>query len=201
MMSAFISATSFRDTTAEDWERAFRRSRERDIGSAGSHVLNLLRSQTTVPTTGWEVNAYTHALQSATRAMRAGMDEEYIVCALLHDVGEFLDPFNHGDIAGEVVKNFVSPENYWMVANHPIFQLSFRDHSLYDRQAYLKFKGHPAFERTADFCNRFDQNCFDGGYDNLPLEAFEPMVNRVFIRGTERLYEQHPYAQSKAGPL
>ncbi len=194
-MSAFITATSFRDTSATEWETMFHRSRARDIGNGGLHVLNLLRSQETVPTSGWEVNAYTHALQAATKALRAGMDEEYIVCALLHDVGEFLDPFNHGDIAGEVVKNFVSPDNYWMVANHPIFQLHFRDHSRYDRAACEKYRGHPAFERTMDFCDRFDQSCFDGRYDNMPLEAFEPMVHRVFARGTTRLYEQHPYAQ------
>ena len=197
-MNAFIAATSFRDTSAEEWERVFHRSRERDIRNGGTHVLNLLRSQESVETSGWEVNAYTHALQAATKAQQAGMDEEYIVCALLHDVGEFLDPFNHGDIAGEVVKNFVSPENYWMVANHPLFQLHFRDHSRYDRAACLKYQGHPAFERTLDFCERFDQSCFDGAYDNLPLAAFEPMVHRVFARGTERLYTQHPYAQEPA---
>jgi len=198
-MSAFIDATSFQDTSAEEWEKVFHRSRQRDISTAGAHVLALLRSQETVETSGWQVNAYTHALQAATKAFRAGMDEEYIVCALLHDIGEFLDPFNHGDIAGEVVKNFVSPDNYWMVANHPIFQLHFRDHSRYDRAACLKYQGHPAFERTMDFCERFDQSCFDGNYDNLPLEAFEPMVRRIFTRGTERLYSQHPYALMEAG--
>jgi predicted HD phosphohydrolase len=193
-MTELITATSFRDATAEDWEGAFHRAYTRDIATAGSHVINLLRSQEHVETSGWPVNAYTHALQCATKAMRAGMDEEYIVCALLHDVGEFLDPFNHGDIAGEVMKNFVSPENYWMVANHPIFQLHFRDHSLYDREACRRHQGHPAFERTMDFCDRFDQSCFDGAYDNMPLAAFEPMVRRVFAAGTERMYRSHPYA-------
>ncbi|MCW3475030.1 HD domain-containing protein [Limobrevibacterium gyesilva] len=197
-MTAFIAAPSFRDTTAEEWQKVFDRSRARDISTAGDHVLTLLRSQESVATSGWAINAYTHALQAGTKALRAGMDEEYVVCALLHDIGEFLDPFNHGDIAGEVVKNFVSPENYWMVANHPVFQLHFRDHSRYDREACLKYQGHPAFERTLDFCERFDQSCFDGAYDNLPLEAFEPMVRRVFMQGTERLYARHPYATRAA---
>jgi predicted HD phosphohydrolase len=194
-VNGIISATSFRDTTAEEWELAFRRAQRRDIAEAGQHVITLLRSQEHVETTGWQVTAYTHALQAGTKALRAGMDEEYVVCALLHDVAEFLDPFNHGDIAGEIVRNFVSPENYWMVANHPIFQLHFRDHSRYDREACMRYRGHPAFERTMDFCERFDQSCFDGGYDNLPLEAFEPMVRRVFSKGMERLYEGHPYAR------
>ena len=197
-MGALIAATSFRDATAEDWEAAFRRGRGRDLRDAGAHVLALLRSQERVETGGWQVSAYTHALQAATKAKRAGMDEDYVVCALLHDVGEFLDPFNHGDIAGEIVRNFVSPENHWMVANHPIFQLSFRDHSRYDRAACERHRGHPAFERTMDFCELFDQSSFDGAYDNLPLAAFEPMVRRVFARGMERLYQGHPYARIEA---
>jgi predicted HD phosphohydrolase len=194
-MTGFIEATSFRDTSAEEWEQVFRSSRERDLRNAGVHVLNLLRSQEHVPTSGWGVNCYTHGLQAATKAMQAGMDEEYIVCALLHDVGEFLDPFNHGDIAGEMLKSFVSPDNYWMVSNHPAFQLHFRDHSRYDRESCLKYQGHPAFERTLDFCERFDQSCFDGHYENYALDAFEPMVRRVFARGIHRLYDQHPYAR------
>ena len=195
-MDALIAATSFRDTSAEEWEIAFRRSQQRDKREAGDHVLNLLRSQEQVQSSGFQVNSYTHALQSATKAMQAGMDEEYVVCALLHDVGEFLDPFNHGDIAGEIVRNFVNPDNYWMVANHPIFQLHFRDYSLYDREACRRHQGHPAFERTMDFCDRFDQSCFDGGFQSLPLDAFVPMVRRVFARGYERMYEAHPYAKA-----
>jgi predicted HD phosphohydrolase len=195
-MDRVIAATTFRDTTAEDWEMAFHRSRERDLGEAGTHVLNLLRSQENVRTSGFQINSYTHSLQAATKAMQAGMDEEYVVCALLHDVGEFLDPFNHGDIAGEIVRNFVSADNHWMVANHPIFQLSFRDHSRYDREACRRHQGHPAFERTMDFCERFDQNCFDGSFPNLPLDAFEPMVRRVFARGYDRMYAAHPYAEA-----
>src|SRR6185312_12179384 len=134
-MERVIAATSFRDTSAEEWEMAFRRSRERDLDEAGEHVLNLLRSQESVRSSGFQVNSYTHALQAATKAQAAGMDEEYVVCALLHDVGE-------------IVRNFVSPDNYWMVANHPIFQLHFRDHSRYDRAACERHRGHPAFERT-----------------------------------------------------
>lgn len=195
-MQPVIAATSFRDTSADEWEMAFHRSQARDKAEAGEHVLALLRSQQQVATSGFQLNSYTHALQSATKAMQAGMDEEYVVCALLHDVGEFLDPFNHGDIAGEIVRNFVGPDNYWMVANHPVFQLSFRDHSRYDLDACRRYQGHPAFERTMDFCDRFDQSCFDGAFTNLPLETFQPMVRRVFAKGYDRMYASHPYAQA-----
>src|SRR3954467_13456908 len=100
-MDRVIAATTFRDTTAEDWEMAFHRSRERDLAEAGTHVLNLLRSQATVGASGFQVNAYTPSLRAAAKAMQAGMDEEYVFCALLHDAGEFLGRFSHGGLAGE----------------------------------------------------------------------------------------------------
>ena len=36
---------------------------------------------------GMLVDRLTHSLQTATRAHRDGRDEEYVVCAVLHDIG------------------------------------------------------------------------------------------------------------------
>ena len=36
---------------------------------------------------GFQVDRLTHSLQTATRAYRDGRDDEYVVCALLHDMG------------------------------------------------------------------------------------------------------------------
>ena len=71
---------------------------------------------------GFAVDRLTHSLQTATRALRGGEDEEYVVCALLHDIGDTLGSFNHADVAVAVLKPFVSEENRWMVAKHAIFQ-------------------------------------------------------------------------------
>jgi hypothetical protein len=38
------------------------------------------------------VDRLTHSLQTASRAWRDGRDEEYVVCALLHDIGDTLAP-------------------------------------------------------------------------------------------------------------
>jgi hypothetical protein len=35
---------------------------------------------------------------------------------------------------------------------------------------------------TVEFCERYDENCFDPGYDWLPLEHFAPAVEEVFSR-------------------
>ncbi|TMA20524.1 MAG: HD domain-containing protein, partial [Deltaproteobacteria bacterium] len=48
---------------------------------------------------GFAVDRLTHSLQTATLAHRDGRDEEYVVCALLHDIGDTLGTYNHADIA------------------------------------------------------------------------------------------------------
>ena len=71
---------------------------------------------------GFAVDRLTHSLQTATRAERAGRDGEYVLCALVHDIGDTLGPANHADIAAAILKPFVSEQNHWMVEQHGIFQ-------------------------------------------------------------------------------
>lgn len=132
---------------------------------------------------GYQIDRYQHSLQTATRAMRDGADEEMIVIALLHDVGDLLGPWNHSDLAAAILQPYVSADNHWLVRHHGIFQgYYFWHHNGGDRFARERYRGHPMFERTAEFCERWDQMSFDPNYDTLPLEAFEPMVRRLFAR-------------------
>ena len=71
---------------------------------------------------GFPIDRLQHSLQTATRAQRDGRDDEYVVCALLHDIGDTLGPYNHFDIAAAVLQPFVSEANLWMVRHHGIFQ-------------------------------------------------------------------------------
>ncbi|MCF4166637.1 phosphohydrolase [Zavarzinia compransoris] len=138
---------------------------------------------------GFAVDRLTHSLQSATRAHQAGRDEEYVVCALFHDMGDILGSYNHADIAAAVLKPFVSERNHWMVEKHGIFQGYYFFHFLgLDRDMREKYRGHPNFEYTAEFCEKFDQNCFDPNFESMPLEAFRPMVRRVISRPRNSIY-------------
>jgi len=138
---------------------------------------------------GFPVDRLEHCLQTATRACQAGRDEEYVVCALLHDIGDWLGPRNHPDIAAAIVQPFVSEENHWMVKHHGIFQGYYFFHFLgFDRDMREKFRGHPHFERTEEFCRLFDQVAFDPNFKSMPLEAFEPMLQRVFCQPRRSLY-------------
>jgi predicted HD phosphohydrolase len=138
---------------------------------------------------GFPVDRMEHSLQSATLAYRDEMDEEYVVCALLHDIGDTLASYNHAELGATLLKPFVSEENHWMLQHHGIFQGYYFFHYLgLDRDMREQFRGHPAFERTAMFCARHDQNAFSPDYDTMPLDAFVPMLQRVMERPKRSIY-------------
>jgi len=138
---------------------------------------------------GFAVDRLEHSLQTATRAFKDGRDEEYVVCALLHDMGDILGPRNHADIAAAILKPFVSEQNHWMVEQHGIFQGYYFFHYIgLDREAREQHRGHPAFEHTAQFCHLYDQAAFDPAYESMPLSAFERMVQRVFSTVKRSIY-------------
>lgn len=142
---------------------------------------------------GYAVNRLEHSLQTATRAFRDGRDEEYVVCALMHDIGDLMGPANHAEIGAVILKPFVSEANHWMLDKHGVFQGYYFFHHLgLDRDLREQYRGHPHFEHCAEFCHRYDQNSFDPAYDSMPLEAFEPMLRRVLARPRQSIYLRAP---------
>jgi predicted HD phosphohydrolase len=138
---------------------------------------------------GFPVDRYTHSLQTATRALKAGCDEEYVVCALFHDIGDTLGSYNHFDIAAAILKPFVSEANLWMVQNHGIFQGYYFFHHLgLNRNLRDQFAGHPHYARTEEFCALYDNPAFDPKGETLPMSEFEPMVRRVFAKPKNSIY-------------
>lgn len=139
---------------------------------------------------GFPVDRLTHSLQTATRAHRDGRDEEYVVCALLHDIGDTLGTYNHADIPAAILKPFVSEANHWMVQHHGIFQGYFFFHHVgMNRDMREAFRGHPCFGQTEEFCARFDGPAFDAKAETLALDYFEPMVRRVFAQPRQSIYK------------
>ncbi|MFM2008670.1 MAG: hypothetical protein RIR02_620 [Pseudomonadota bacterium] len=138
---------------------------------------------------GFPVDRLTHSLQTATRAHRDGKDEEYVICALLHDIGDTLGSFNHPDIAAAILKPFVSAENFEMIEKHGLFQAYYFFHFLgMDRNLRDQFKGQPLYERTLEFCEKYDAPAFDKNYDTLPLSFFEPMLRRLLAKPVNTIY-------------
>jgi len=139
---------------------------------------------------GYAVGRLQHLLVSATLAHEAGEEEEYVVCALLHDVGDLLGSWNHPEVSAAMLKPFVSAANHWMVEKHGIFQgYNFFQHINMDRNMREQFRGHPHFERTARFVELYDNPAFDPDVQHRPLEFFEPMVRRVFAQPKNSMYK------------
>ena len=133
---------------------------------------------------GYQVTRLEHSLQAATRAEADGADEEMIVGALIHDLGDDLAPENHSTYAAEIIRPYVRAEVTWVVEHHGLFQKVYYAHFLgEDPEQRAACRGHPYYESCVRFCERWDQAAFDPGYATRPLEHFEPLVRRIFSRG------------------
>ena len=138
---------------------------------------------------GFPVDRLEHSLQTATRAHRDGRDEQYVVMALLHDIGDTLGSYNHPEVAASIIEPFVTDEIHWICQNHGAFQGYYYFHFLgMDQNARDQFADHPHFEACREFCEKYDQAAFDPDYESEPLEFFEPMLRRVMERPLASMY-------------
>jgi predicted HD phosphohydrolase len=150
-------------------------------------VLELFRSLAAEPSYGYELNMHRHGLQAATFALRDGRDEETVVVALLHDIGFTLAHEQHGPFAAMVLGPHIGEANRWMLVHHGAFvDHHAEQHPTIDRQARERWRGHPHFEWAATFAERYDQAAMSAAGEILPLEAFAPMVERLFAGGPRR---------------
>src|SRR5689334_12632824 len=180
--------TSMTEGTAEDWAAIGRAA----MAHRGEHVDNLIAHLKLLAGDhgGFAVDRLEHSLQTATRAHRAGKDEEYVVCALIHDIGDILLPASHAELGAAILKPYVSDANHWMLEKHGVFQgYYFFHHIGLDRDMREEFRGHPYFEHCAQFCHLYDQNSFDPAYESMPLEAFVPMMRRVMETPKRSIYK------------
>lgn len=181
------SFRDMQDSTAEDW-KIISEEFKPYAAALPDRVLAHLRLLEG-DCGGFPVDRLTHSLQTATRAWRDGRDEEYVVCALLHDIGDTLGSFNHPDIAAAILKPFVSEQNHAMVEKHGIFQGYYFFHHLgMERNLRDQFAGQPLYAVTLEFCEKYDAPAFDPDYDTLPLSFFEPMLRRVMARPRNTIY-------------
>jgi predicted HD phosphohydrolase len=142
---------------------------------------------------GYAIDRLAHSLQSATRAQRDGRDEEYVVCALLHDIGDTLAAANHSELAAVVLEPYVGEKEHWIVKHHGIFQgYYFFEHFGLDKNMREQYRSHEYFDDCAEFCELYDENCFDSKYQNLPLSFFRPMVESVFSAPKKSIYLPEP---------
>lgn len=180
-MMDHVSFTQMKDGTKEDYEFLT----EHEIAYTKGTADRLLKALVSLDESlsGYQITRLGHSLQSATRAERDGADTDWIVSALLHDIGDIFAPYNHDEYAAAILRPFVREQCTWVVEKHGDFQLVYYGHHVgadpHKRDAYA---GHPYFEDCAEFCERWDQSSFDPDYDTLPVEHFADRVREVFDR-------------------
>lgn len=176
-----VSFTSMK--TANEAEYRWVHAREMEFAKqVADRLLDGLRSLED-SFSGFQVSRLGHSLQTATRAWDDGADEDWIVCALLHDLGDIYAPLNHDRYAAAIVAPFVREQCTWAVAHHAAFQQKYYGGFVgVDPDKREQYRGSPYFDDCEAFCERWDQAAFDGDYPTQPLEFFEPMVRRVFAR-------------------
>ena len=176
-----VKFTQMKDGTAEDYAFLTEHEFEYTKGTADRLLKALVDLDESL--SGYQVTRLGHSVQSASRAWRDGADTDWVVAALLHDIGDIYAPYNHDEYAASVLKPFVREQCTWVVEKHGDFQMLYYGHHVggnqHKRDAY---KGSPYFDDCAQFCERWDQASFDPTYDSLPLDHFVPLVRQVFAR-------------------
>lgn len=176
-----VDFIAMKDGTKEEYEFLDPFEREHAAGTA-DRLLEAMRSLDG-SMGGYKITRLGHSLQSAARAWRDGADDDWVVSALLHDVGDTLAPWNHAPFAADILKPFVREQCTWVVLAHGDFQkLYYAHHMGGNRMAREKHAGHIYFDDCDQFCARWDQASFDPDYDTPGLDFFEPMLRKVFAR-------------------
>ncbi len=181
-MDEHVNFVNMKDGTREEYELLARLEKPY-LALTADRVLEELKGAGEATLEGYKITRLQHGLQSGTRALRDGADLDWVVGALLHDIGDGLAPQNHDKMSAEVIRPFVRWDVAWTVEHHGIFQMLYYGHHYgWDRNARDQFKDHPVFDNCAEFCERWDQSSFDPDYPTETLEIFEPMVREVFGR-------------------
>ena len=177
-----VSFTRMKDGTRQEYEFLT----ELEIAHTRHTANRLLRALVELDESlsGYQITRLGHSLQSATRAWRDGADMDWVVSALLHDIGDLYAPYNHDEYAGAILAPFVREQCAWCVKTHGDFQMLYYGHHLqgFDQNKRDRHRGHAYFDDCAEFCERWDQSSFDPAHDTLPLDFFAPMVHLVFDR-------------------
>jgi predicted HD phosphohydrolase len=177
-----VGFTAMKDGTREEYQ-LLRELEKPFVNKTADRLLQQLASQSEDTLSGYRVNRLEHALQSATRAFRDGADIDWVVAALLHDIGDGLAPQNHDRFAAEILRPYVREEVTWVTAHHGAFQMYYYAHHFgWDRHLRDTYADNVYYQSCADFCEHWDQNSFDPEYPNESLEFFVPMVREVFTR-------------------
>ena len=177
-----VDFTQMKDGTRADYKLLARHEETYRQGTS-DRLLRELASRDKDSLSGYKITRLQHGLQTATRARRHCADIDWVVAALLHDIGDGLAPQNHDKVAAEILRPYMREEVVWTVRHHGIFQMVYYAHHYgWEPELRQTYADSPYFRSCVDFCERWDQASFDPDYPTDPLTSFEAEVHEVFAR-------------------
>ena len=176
-----VKFIQMKDGDEEDYHFLTKHEVEHTKGTADRLLKALVELDQSL--SGYKVTRLGHSLQSATRAFHGGADIDWILSALLHDIGDIYAPYNHDEYAASIIRPFVREQCTWVVEKHGIFQmLYYGEHIDSNPHKREKYRDHIYFQDCSDFCELCDQKSFDPNYYTKSVDFFAPMVSEVFAR-------------------
>lgn len=178
--------TRMQDGTAEDWA-VIGAAHKEHFSKTPVHLMDMLRSLEQV-TVGFACDQLQHSLMTGTLARKDGASDEEVAIALLHDVGKAVNIPNHGAIAAELMRPYVSEDAYHAIYNHQHFQgkyyYEFAGASPNMRDDYTKESWYDLAVKLVD---RWDAPAFDPDFEVDTLESFEPLLQKIFAQPARML--------------
>lgn len=172
--------TTMVEGTREDWAHIAAEHGKHQMGAAPRQIMESLARLEAIEV-GFGANQLQHSLMAGTLARRAGASDEEVVAALCHDLGKLFSIPNHGPIAAEMLKPYVSDDIYMAVKHHQDFQGKYY-YEYMGKPGTLRdgFAGEPWHAFAVKLVDEWDAPAFDPDYDADPLESFAEVVTRVF---------------------
>jgi predicted HD phosphohydrolase len=170
--------TRMQDGTAEDWA-VIGAAHMEHFTKTPAHLMDMLRSLEQV-TVGFACDQLHHSLMTGTLARRDGASDEEVAIALLHDVGKAVNIPNHGAIAAELIRPYVSEDSYHAIYYHQQFQGRY----------YFEYMGESPnlredhkekswYELAAKLVDRWDAPAFDPDFQVDSLDSFGTVSTRA----------------------
>jgi hypothetical protein len=125
MTTSGLERAEFRalsEATPQDWTIIDRAEPDyrRQYGP-GHGLLKILSAIADSDPMGAPVNLYTLSLQTTTRVLKAGGDDELVVVALFHDLPEAFSDNDHGLVAAQILTPWISERRSSLLTHHVEF--------------------------------------------------------------------------------
>lgn len=171
--------TKMQEGTLEDWA-IIGAAHQEHFTKTPAHLMDMLRSLEAV-TVGFACDQLQHSLMTGTLARRDGGTDEQVAIALLHDVGKAVNIPNHGAIAAEIMRPYVSEDACNVIYHHQQFQGKYYYEFLgADGNMREQHKDESWYDLAVKLVDDWDAPAFDPDFETDSLESFEPLLQKIF---------------------